>query len=266
MRGMANSTSINSKGQVFINGPEGVIEFDPAELSEKGVPYPGWHLWQQHTPGNGTTYGVATDSQNNPWWSESYSDVVGTRDMRTGQVYEFPMRDPEYAARKALSTPEDLAFFDNVGAETWGGNSADPLPYAEMPRRMSADETGDVVWVPMWANRYLAEINIHTHQVTYRRLPFDGHPYKTDTDTHHDVWTDAQDSDTALEFDPATQQWTIYQLPSRGCSSRHVFFDKVRGELWVPCDQADMVVRVQFRSAADLKAQEAAAAGSLGRF
>ena len=258
MGAMFNSTTINAKGQVFINAPHGVAEFDPAELHATNVPYPGWHLWQQLTPGNGTTYGNATDSENNPWWSESYSDIVATRDMRTGKVTEYPMRDPEYAARKALSTPQDLAFFDNVGALTWGGTSVDPLPYSEMPRRMSADKTGDTVWVPLWASDYLAEINIHTHKVTYHRLPVHTPPYKTTVDNHHRVWTDGQVADAAFEFDPATQHWTTYQLPSRGCSSRHVFFDSVRGELWVPCDQANMVVRVQFRSAADLRAQEAA--------
>lgn len=256
---MFNSDTINAKGQVFVNAPHGVVEFDPAEMHATNVAYPGWHLWQQNTPGNGVTYGDATDSENDPWWSESYSDIVATRDMKTGKVTEFPMRDPEYAARKALSTPQDLAFFDNVGALTWGGTSVDPLPYSEMPRRMSADKTGDTVWVPLWASDYLAEINIHTHKVSYHRLPVKTHPYKTDVDNHHRVWTDGQVADAAFEFDPATQQWTTYQLPSRGCSSRHVFFDDVRGELWVPCDQANMVVRVQFRSAADLRAAEAAA-------
>jgi streptogramin lyase len=263
---MFNSATINAKGQVFVNAPHGVVEFDPAGMHATGVPYPGWHLWQQNTPGNGVTYGDATDSENNPWWSESYSDIVATRDMKTGRLTEFPMRDTEYAARKALSTPEDLAFFDNIGAETWAANSAEPLPYSEMPRRMSADKTGDTVWVPLWASDYLAEINIHTHKVTYHRLPFREHPYKTTVDDHHDVWVDGQVSDTGVEFDPATGKWTVYQLPSHGCSSRHVFFDNVRGELWVPCDQANMVVRVQFRSAADLRAQAAAAAGSPGRF
>lgn len=266
MQAMFNSTTVNAKGQVFVNAPHGVVEFDPAAARATNVPYPGWNLWQQDTPGNGTTYGDATDSENNPWWSESYSDIVATRDMKTGKVIEFRMRDPQYAARKALSTPEDLAFFRNVGAETWGSTAVDPLPYSEMPRRMSADKTGDTVWVPMWANRYLAEINIHTHQVTYHRLPFDAHPYKTTVDEHHDAWTDPQVSDTGVEFDPATRKWTIYQLPSRGCSSRAVFFDKLRNELWVPCDQADMVVRVQFRTAADLHAEQAAAARAAGGF
>ena len=97
-------------------------------------------------------------------------------------------------------------------------------------------------------------------------MPFYEHPYKTTVDNHHRVWADGQVSDTAVEFDPATQKWTVYQLPSRGCSSRHVFFDKVRGELWVPCDQANMVVRVQFRSPADLRIQEETATGTRGSF
>jgi streptogramin lyase len=256
MTHMVNSVTINSKKQVFLNDLYGVVEFDPDEQDRKGISYPGWHFWQQHTPSgnNGNTYGLTTDADGNPWWSEAYSDIVATRDLNTGNVLEFEMRDPEYAARKALSTPEDLAFYDNIGAETWAMSSAEPLPYSEMPRRLSADTSGDTVWVPLWASYYLAEINIRTHKITYHRLPITSHPYKTTVDNHHNVWTSAQDSDNLVEFTPSTQQWTTYQLPSRGCSPRHVFFDDIRGEAWVPCDQANMVVRVQFRSDAELQA------------
>jgi streptogramin lyase len=256
---MVNSASVNQSGHVFLNGLYGVVEFDPDEQERKGIPYPGWHFWQQHTPsGNGgNTYGLATDAEGNPWWSEAYSDIVATRDMKAGKVYEIDMRDPEYAARNALSTPEDLAFYENIGAETWAKSSAEPLPYSEMPRRLSADTSGHTVWVPLWASYYLAEINTRTHKVTYHRLPITSHPYKTTVDSHHNVWLVAQDSDNAIEFTPSTKKWTIYQLPSRGCSPRHVFFDDRRGELWLPCDQANMVVRVQFRSDAELRAASA---------
>jgi streptogramin lyase len=258
---MVNSVAVNPSGHVFLNGLYGIVEFDPEQQDRSDVPYPGWHFWQQRTPsGNGgNTYGLTTDADGNPWWSEAYSDIVAMRDMKTGKVHEFKIRDPEYVARKALSTPADLAFYDNIGAETWARSSAEPLPYSEMPRRLSADTSGDTVWVPLWASYYLAEINIHTFKITYHRLPLVTHPYKTTVDSQHHVWLSAQDSDAAMEFTPSTQKWTTYQLPSRGCSPRHVFFDDIRRELWVPCDQANMVVRVQFRSEAELRAAEVTA-------
>jgi virginiamycin B lyase len=259
MGGMANSTDADSKGRVFVNGRFGVAEFDPAEQSKTGVAYPGWHLYQQQTPGNGTTYGVTVDRDDNVWWSESYADKVARRDMKTGKVTEFDMRDPGYAARKALATPADLAFYDSIGAESWAGNSAEPLPYANMPRRLSADKNGNTVWVPNWADSNLAEIDIHTLKVTYHPLPIHVHPYKTTVDKNHNVWTDTSLADAVFRFTPATQTWTMFRLPSHGCGSRHVSFDDVRGDLWLPCDQADKVARFQFRTAAGIRALEAAA-------
>jgi streptogramin lyase len=226
--------------------------------------YPGWHLYQQLTPGDGVTYGVTADANDNPWWSESYVGKVATRDMKTGKVEEFDMHDPEYDARKALATPADLAFYDSIGAGTWSNNSASPLPYANMPRRLAADKQGDTVWVPNWSQSNLAEINIHSHQVTYHRLPIRVHPYKTTVDKDHNVWTDTSLVDAVFKFTPATQGWTMFRLPSHGCGSRHISFDDDKGELWVPCDQSNKVVRFQFRSAEELRSLEAAANRSGG--
>ncbi len=260
--GTENSIDADSKGRIWANGKSGVVEFDPSELNKSGVMYPGWHLYQQLTPGNGTTYGISADANDNPWWSESYSDIVATRNMKTGKVTEFAMHDAGYDARKALATPPDLAFYDSIGAEIWGGTSADPLPYAEMPRRLAADKNGDTVWVPNWAQSSLAEINIHTMKVTYHELPMRVHPYKTIVDKNHNVYAGIQAGDGVYKFTPATQTWTYYQLPTHGCSLRHMSFDDVRGEAWVPCDQADTVDRIQFRSVGQIQSLEAAGTAS----
>jgi streptogramin lyase len=257
--GTQNSIDPDSKGRAFANGKYGLVELDTSELDKTGVAYPGWHLYQQLTPGNGTTYGITVDSEDNPWWSESYSDVVATRDMKTGKTTEFVMHDPKYDSRKALFEPDDVAFYDSVGSLSWSGNSANPLPYTEMPRRLVADKNGYTVWVPLWAESNMAEINIHTKKVTYHELPLQVHPYKTTVDKYHNVYTDIQAGDGMYKFVPKTQEWTYYQLPTHGCSSRHMSFDDVRGEAWVPCDQADTVDRIQFRTAAQIQALKSAA-------
>jgi streptogramin lyase len=259
MGGMANSVDSDSKGRIFVNGSHGAVMFDPSAVNQTGVMYPGWRLFQQNTPGNGTTYGISADADDNVWWSESYSDKVAERDMKTGKVYEFDMQDPEYAARKALATPADLAFYDSIGSLTWATNSAEPLPYSTMPRRLSADKNGDTVWVPNWADATVAEINIHTHKVTYHKLPIHVHPYKTTVDKFHNVYTDSGMIDGVFKYVPSTGQWTMYRLPSHGCASRHVSFDDLKNELWQPCDQSNKVARYQFRTPEELRALEAAA-------
>ncbi len=235
------------------------MAFDPSKVNETGVMYPGWSRYLQNTVGNGTTYGQAADADNNPWWSESYSDKVATRNMKTGKVTEFAMHDSRYDARKALLSPADLKFFDSVGGLTWGGTSADPLPYSEMPRRLSADKFGDTVWVPNWAASSVAEINIHTHKVTYHELPFLAHPYKTTVDKYHNVYWSIQAGDGMFKYVPSTHAMIYFPLPTHGCSPRHMSFDDYHNEAWVPCDQADAVDRIQFRSPAQLRALKAAA-------
>ena len=259
MGGMNNSTDADSKGRAVANARAGVVMFDPARANEKGVLYPGWQLFQQNTPGDGVTYGISADADDNIWWSESYVDKVAKRDMKTGKVKEFDMHDPGYDARKALMTPADLAFYDNAGGGTWANNSISPLPYMTMPRRLSADKNGDTVWAPLWAQSSIVEINIHTDKVTYHQLPIVTHPYKTTVDKNHNVWTDSGLADSIFKFTPATQQWTQYRLPSHGCGSRHMSFDDVKGEAWLPCDQSNKVARFQFRTAADIAAAQASA-------
>ena len=256
--GTMNSIDPDSKGRVFANGHSGTVELDTSELDKKGVMYPGWHYYQQITPGNGTTYGISTDSEDNPWWSESYSSKVATRNMKTGKVTEFDMRDPGYEERKAMFK-DDLAFYESIGGEIWSGTSGTPLPYGEFPRRLAADKTGDTVWIPNWAQTNIAEINIHTMKVTYHELPIQMHPYKTIVDKFHNVYTDTQVGDGLYKYVPSTNQWVYFQLPTHGCSSRHMSFDDNLNEAWIPCDQADTVDRVQFRTEEQIQALKAAA-------
>ena len=256
--GTMNSIDPDSKGRVFANGHSGTVEFDPVGQDATGVMYPGWHYYQQTTPGNSTTYGISVDSEDNPWWSESYSSKVAVRNMKTGKVTEFDMRDPGYEARKALFK-SDLAFYESIGGEIWSGTSGTPLPYGEFPRRLAADKTGDTVWIPNWAQTNIAEINIHTMKVTYHEMPLQMHPYKTIVDKFHNVYTDTQVGDGLYKFTPSTQKWTYFQLPTHGCSSRHMSFDDNLNEAWIPCDQADTVDRVQFRTAEQIQALKAAA-------
>jgi streptogramin lyase len=259
MGGMPNSSDGDDQGRVWINGQSGAVFFDPYAPNDPNVQYPGWHQFTQLSAGLATTYGITADAEGNGWWSESYQDKVATHNIKTGETREFLMRDPGYAARKALATNEDLTFYDSIGAGTWSANSATPLPFANMPRRLSADKYGDTVWVPNWAASNMAEINIHTFEVTYHELPYKQHPYKTTVDAHHNVYTDTQVGDGVYKWSMASKTWTYFQLPTHGCSSRHMSYDTVKEEMWVPCDQSNTVDRIQTRSMEDIRALKAAA-------
>jgi streptogramin lyase len=246
-------------GRAVANANNGFVMLDPLAYDKKEGTYPGFRKYQQLSANDGTTYGISADADDNIWWSESYADKVATRDMKTGKVTEFTMRDPDYDARKSLHTAADFEFYEAIGAGTWASNSASPLPYMNMPRRLAADKNGDTVWIPNWAQTSLTEINIRTYQVTYHKLPIHTHPYKTIVDKNHNVYTDSGMADAIFRFTPSTQTWTMFRYASHGCGSRHISFDDYKNELWLPCDQSNKVIRFQFRTLEQLRALEAAA-------
>lgn len=57
----------------------------------------------------------------------------------------------------------------------------------------------------------------------------------------------------------ANRTWTYFQLLTHGCSSRHLSYDTVKEEIWVPCDQANTVDRIQTCSPEDIRSLKAAA-------
>ena len=249
-RGMGpfmNSNDVDSQGRVWTNGMYGSFRFDPASRT--------FRLFQQATPADGTTYGVAADADDNGWWSGFLSDIVTKVDARTGRAWSIPMRDPQWQARRALMTKADLDFYASAGSQSWGSYPVSPVPFASAPRRLAADKTGSTVWVPNWGSGILAGINIQTRVPTYYPLPVSGHPYSTRVDGRHNVYTDVPNADAIVKLNPSTKQWTVFRLPSHGCGSRHLWWDEARGEAWLPCDQSSRVARFQFRSATQVVAQ-----------
>ncbi len=249
-RGMGpfmNSNDVDSRGRVWTNGMYGSFRFDPASRT--------FRLFQQATPADGTTYGVAADADDNGWWSGFLSDIVTKVDATTGRAWNIPMRDPLWETRRELMTKADLDFYASVGSQSWGSYPAGPVPFASAPRRLAADKAGNTVWVPNWGSGVLAGINIHTRVPIYYPLPVSGHPYSTRVDGRHNVYTDVPNADAIVKLNPTTRQWTVFRLPSHGCGSRHMWWDEARGEAWLPCDQSSRVARFQFRSAEQMAAR-----------
>src|SRR5262249_37817710 len=147
-----------------------------------------WRVFLSNPMFDGFSYGMASDADDNGWWSGWDADYIWKGDLKTGKVTAIPMRDPEYNTRKALATKADLDFYDSIGGLRWGFLSANPLPYANAPRRMSADKRGDKVWVPLWAAGWVVEVDIHTLAVTYHKLPLRGTSYRTVVDAQRNVW------------------------------------------------------------------------------
>src|SRR5262249_28442533 len=91
-----NSSDADSQGRAWSNGMYGSARLDPTTRR--------WQMYQQSTPGDGQTYGMAADVDDNGWWSEATGDRVVKADVKTGITRELLMRDPTYDERKKLAT------------------------------------------------------------------------------------------------------------------------------------------------------------------
>ncbi|MGH9560149.1 MAG: hypothetical protein ACRD3S_01735, partial [Terracidiphilus sp.] len=85
-------------------------------------------------------------------------------------------------------------------------------------------------------------------------------PYALAVDKNHMVWIAAEDTDSVFKFNPFTEKFTEYRLPSLGADLRCVSVDNSTDPptVWVPYFQTSKIARIQFR-------QAAAAAESKGR-
>ena len=227
-----NGKDVDSKGNVWAAQTAGFYRLDPETGKYTEI--------KAKTP-LGRPYGLTIDSEDNVWAAQIAVDKVAYVDGRTGEVGEVvlpPIDDEEMsAADRELGRGWDL------GA---------PL-YGKGPRRLRADMNGDSVWVSEFFAGRLAKIDIHTKKVTEYKLPGlyrYANPYEPVVDKNHVVWFSLSNQDVLGKFNPATEKFTFYPMPTRGISGRHVDVDNgpTVPEVWLPYDQARKVARIQFRT------------------
>jgi streptogramin lyase len=160
-----------------------------------------------------------------------------------------------------MATPDDRKFYGEIGALSW--SHINTVPGAIGPRRLGADKNGNSVWVPLFHSATIAKVDIKTRKPSYYPLPGGwGYPYFLEVDKNHNAWTNLYADDAVGKFDPKTEQWTVYKLPTMGCETRNITVDDIRGEVWVPCMKTSNAMRLQFRTDAQVQALRAAAKGA----
>jgi hypothetical protein len=96
----------------------------------------------------------------------------------------------------------------------------------------------------------------HTHQVTQYAMPHKySYPYGLAVDNQHNVWINLNNADMLAKFDPATETFTEYQMPSRGTVMRHVTINNNVSppEIIAAETGLNKVARIQFRKASDME-------------
>jgi streptogramin lyase len=230
-----NGKDVDAKGNFWAAEPTGVYRLNP-KTGE-------YREFKSRTPVS-RPYGVTVDSEDSVWFAELAINKVGYVDGGTGEVGEVSL------------PPIDDEEIDPTDKEVgWGWAANQPL-YSKGPRRLRADMKGDTLWVCEFFAGRLAKIDIHTKKLTEYKLPGSyryAYLYEPVVDKNHIVWFSLANADAFGKFDPATEKFTFYPLPTRGTNVRHIDVDNTKPipEIWLPYDSVGKVARIQFRANAE---------------
>jgi streptogramin lyase len=232
---LSHGKDVDSKGNVWGSSNDGAIRMNSTtgEWTEFKSPT----AWSR-------PYDLGIDRMDNVWFTQLAIDKVAVVDSRTGKVTEVPLP----ALKSPDLRPEDIEVFNKIGS--WDHEAA---LGQQGPRRMGADRTGDFVWAGLYWSGAIAKLDVRTktlagvYQVPNGRW---AQPYRMMTDKNHMVWFSNSAADFLGKFDPTTEKFTMYPLPSRGTNSRHLAVDNSTDPptVWVPYTGAGKIARVQFRS------------------
>jgi virginiamycin B lyase len=252
--GGAVTMDVDGKGKIWASAPDGVLQFDP--VTEKFTDFKST-LAFKNAKGTNSTYGAAGDRDGNGWWAQMAFDTIGKADMATGKVTEISL--PSLKNELDRASPKDREFYEAFDDRTNGK----PLPWSQGPRRMGTDKNGDVLWVGNSWGATLARIDTKTLET--KIIPFPSttmQPYHIDVDKNHNVWGNLWTSDQIAKYDPASNKWTMFELPVRGTEIRHVSLLERDGktQVVVPVYRSSQMGVMTVRSDAEIAALKTQAA------
>jgi len=212
-----------------------------------------------------SVYSIGVDAKDNAWFTQVNVDRLGFVDGRTGEVAEVNLSAPE--KDDVLHTELDAKL-----AATFEGTLAIGAvgpPWQKGPRRQvqswwtamkfADKKTRDQMtaqWFTLSKSSAIAKVDIKTKKVTEYPLPYPySFPYNVTVDKHYMVWVCAMNTNRLFKFNPFTEQWTMYPLPTLGSDSRMVDVDNTTDPptVWLSYWGTSQLARVQFRTAAPAK-------------
>lgn len=243
--GGAVTIDVDGKGMIWASAPRGVLRFNP-----KTIEFTEFKSTQPVRPyGIGGTYGAAGDRNGNGWWAQMAFDTIGKADPVTGKVTEVVL--PENRRIRDFLTPQEVEAYGKV-TDISNGN---PYPWAQGPRRMGTDKGADILWTSNSWGASLGRIDTNTNQATI--VPFPDKTmqgYHLHVDSQHNVWGNLWTNDRLFKYNPATQQWTLFEFPVRGTENRHIFVDERSGrtKITTPVYRANQMAVMTIRTEADI--------------
>jgi virginiamycin B lyase len=248
--GGAVTMDVDGKGKIWASTPSGAVRFDP--VTEKFTEFKSL-IPAKAAKGSGQTYGAAGDRDGNGWWAQMAMDTIVKGDVASGKAIEIKLPPV-----KMDMSSDDRAFYDTVSDLSFNT----PVPWSQGPRRMGTDKNANVLWVGNSWGATFARIDTKTMET--RIIPFPDptmQPYHIVVDNKHNVWGNLWTSDRIVKLDPATNKWTLFDLPVRGTEIRHIALLERGDKLSVvmPVYRTNQMGVMTVRSEAELAALKAKA-------
>ena len=137
------------------------------------------------------------------------------------------------------------------------------LPYQHTIRQVGAGPgPTDSAWGSGWWSSDLIRVNIRTHEVTVYDAPLlDCGPYHAVVDPQGYVWTVCHSADYLRRFDPRTEQWTRYDIPTLSIDAHGMGVAPVlingRVRVVVPSWTTSKTILMEVRTEEDVEALKA---------
>jgi len=251
--GGAVTMDVDGKGKIWASAADGAVRFDP--VTEQFTDFKSVKPYNS-PKGTGMTYGAAGDRDGNGWWAQMALDTIGRGDIATGKATEVSL--PSMKEQMDRVTPQAREFYENYNELSFNT----PVPWSQGPRRMGTDKNADVLWVGNSWGSSLARIDTKTMQTTIIPFPDPAYqPYHIAVDQHHNVWGNLWTADRITKYDPASGQWTMFDLPTRGTEIRHISLLERDGvtKVTVPIYRDSKMGVMTLRSEAEIAALKAQA-------
>jgi len=217
-------------GKVFYtgNGNGSIGELDPA--TGKVVSH--------FTPSQGgNPHTAVLDGEGNVWFTGQGGGYLGKLDRASGKVTEIPMPGGPYGLSIDL---KGRIWVCRMGANALGiydprTGKTDELRTGpgSRPRRIATAPDGQL-WVTYYGNGKLAKVDPAAMKVVKEYAMPAGEragPYAVAVDGAGRVWANEIDTDTVALFDPRTERFRVFALPSKGVGIRKAIVD-ADGRFW----------------------------------
>lgn len=217
-------------GKVFYtgNGNGTIGELDPATGK----------VIEHRTPsGGGGPHTAVIDAAGDIWFTGQGGGYLGRLERASGRVTEIPMPGGPYGlaidkvgriwvCRMGMNA---MGVYDPKTGKTTQLSTGS----GSRPRRVAAAPDG-MLWVTYYGSGRLAKIDPAAMKVV-REYPMPagngGGPYAVTVDGAGRVWANEIDTDTVALFDPATERFRVFELPSRNVGIRKAIVD-AQGRYW----------------------------------